>query len=104
LDNLILPTTKNSVVVVSTTLRKVASEFELPFELKDETINDVVNIGTKLFVGLSNGWVYKVIPKQKVEKFFRASYAPVISIDELNGNCLVTDYDGNFTLLNLSKK
>lgn len=104
LDNLILPTTKNSVVVVSTTLRKVASEIELPFELKDETINDVVNIGTKLFVGLSNGWVYKVIPKQKVEKFFRASYAPVISIDELNGNCLVTDYDGNFTLLNLFKK
>ncbi len=34
----------------------------------------------------------------------KQSYAPIVSINEINGNLLVTDYDGNLTLLNLSKE
>ena len=61
-------------------------------------------IGDKIIIGFSDGWVYKIIAKQKVEKFFRNGYAPIISLTEVNGNCLITDYDGKFTLLNPSAK
>ena len=37
--------------------------------------------------------------KQKIEKFFRGGFAPIISLTNVDGKCLVTDYDGRFTLL-----
>jgi outer membrane protein assembly factor BamB len=101
---IILPTTKNKILTISTRQGKVLSEIELPFETNNRTITDIEVIGNNIVIGFNDGWIYKLKLKQKVEKFFRASSAPVISLEELNGNCLVTDYDGNFILLNLSKK
>ncbi len=101
-NEFILPTTKNKIVFVSTKLGKVTREIELPDNTKDESITDLLLIGDIIIVGFSDGWVYKIKPKQKVEKFFRDGPAPIISLTEVNGNCLVTDYDGKFTLLNIS--
>ncbi|MCU0414787.1 MAG: hypothetical protein MUE91_10380, partial [Ignavibacteriaceae bacterium] len=60
-------------------------------------------IEDKILVGFSNGWVYKIKMKQKVEKFFRGGFAPIVSLTNVDGNCLVTDYDGRFTLLKLTR-
>lgn len=98
-NELILPTSKNKIAVVSTRLGKVATEIELPLELKNESITDLVVIGDKMLVGFSNGWVYRIRVKQKSEKFFRGGLAPIVSLTNVDGNCLVTDYDGRFTLL-----
>jgi hypothetical protein len=100
-NELLLPTTKNKIAVVSAKLGKVTTEIELPLELKNESITDLTVIGDKIVVGFSNGWVYKIKMKQKVEKFFRGGLAPVISLTNVDGNCLVTDYDGRFTLLKI---
>jgi len=101
-QELILPTKINTVVIVSPKLGKVTSEIELPVNSKDEAITDLLVIGDKIIVGFSDGWVYKIKAKQKVEKFFRSSLAPVVSLTNIDGNCLVTDYDGRMTLLKLS--
>jgi len=101
-NEFILPTNKNKIVFVSTKLGKVTREIDLPVNTKNESITDLLVIGENIFVGCSDGWVYKIKAKKKVEKFFRNGYAPIISLTEVNGNCLVTDYDGNFNLLNIS--
>jgi len=98
-QELVLPTKNNKVVIVSPKLGKVVSEIELPFETSDEAITDLLVIDDKIIVGFSDGWVYKIKMKQKVEKFFRGGFAPIISLTNVDGNCLVTDYDGRFTLL-----
>jgi outer membrane protein assembly factor BamB len=100
-QELVLPAKNNKVVIVSPKLGKVVSEIELPLETKDETLTDLLIIGDKIIVGFSDGWVYRIKPKQKPEKFFRGGPAPVISLTNVDGNCLVTDYDGRFTLLKL---
>jgi len=102
-NELILPTTKNKIAFVSTKLGKITKEIELPNNMKDESITDLLLIGDNIIVGFSDGWVYRIINKQKVEKLFRDGYAPIISLIEVDGNCLVTDYDGKLTLLKLSK-
>jgi len=101
-QELILPTTKNKVIIASLKLGKVINEIELPVNTKDEIVSDLLVIGNKIIVGFSDGWVYKIKPKQKPEKTFRVSSAPIISLTEVNENCLVTDYDGKFSLLNIS--
>ncbi|HSW54930.1 MAG TPA: PQQ-binding-like beta-propeller repeat protein [Ignavibacteriaceae bacterium] len=100
-NELILPTAKNKIAVVSTNLGKVTTEIELPLELKNESITDLLVIGDKILVGFSNGWVYKIKLKQKTEKFFRGGLAPIVSLTNVDGNCLITDYDGRFTLVKL---
>lgn len=100
-NELILPTTKNKIAVVSTRLAKVTTEIEFPFELKDESITDLILIGDKILVSFSNGWVYTTRMKQKVEKFFRGGLAPIVSLTNIDGNCLVSDYDGRLTLLKI---
>ncbi len=102
-NEFILPTTKNKITIVSTKLGKVTKEIESSDFIKDESITDLLVIGDKIIVGFSDGWVYKIIAKQKVEKFFRDGFAPIISLTEVDGNCLVTDYDGKFTLLKISQ-
>ncbi|MCU0364878.1 MAG: hypothetical protein MUE93_04305, partial [Ignavibacteriaceae bacterium] len=102
-NELILPTTKNKISVVSTKLGKVTTEIELPLELRNESITDLIVIKDKILFGFSNGWVYKIKMKQKVEKFFRGGLAPIVSLTNVDGNCLVTDYDGRFTLLKLTR-
>jgi hypothetical protein len=96
---LILPTKKNTVVIVSPKLGKVISEIELPVNMKDEAITDLLVIGDKIVVAFSDGWVYKIKPKLKAEKFFRVGASPIVSLTNVDGDCLVTDYDGRVTLL-----
>ncbi|MDZ7623388.1 MAG: PQQ-binding-like beta-propeller repeat protein [Ignavibacteriaceae bacterium] len=100
-QELVLPTKNNKVVIVSPKLGKVVSEIELPFETKNESITDLLLFGENIFIGFSDGWVYKIKMKQKVEKFFRGSFAPIVSLTNVDGNCLVTDYDGRITLLKI---
>ena len=101
-NELILPSIKNKISVVSTRLGKVTTEIELTGNSKNEIITDILVLNDKMLVGCSDGWVYKIHSKHKVEKLFRAGIAPIISLEEVNGNCLVTDYDGQLTLLNVS--
>lgn len=101
-DELILPTTKNKIAIVSTKLGKVTKEIEFSNIIKNESITDLLVIGDKIIIGLSDGWVYKINAKQKIEKYFRNGFAPIISLTDVNGDCLVTDYDGKLTLLKLS--
>lgn len=101
-QELILPTTNNKVVIVSPKLGKVISEIELPLNTKNEAITDLLEIGDQVIIGFSDGWVYKIKPKQKPEKFFRGGSAPIVSLTNIDGNCLVTDYDGRITLLKLA--
>jgi len=100
--DLILPTKNNKIVIASQKLGKVISEIELPLETSEEAITDLVVIGDNIIVGFIDGWVYKIKVKQKPEKFFRGGSAPITSLTDIDGNCLVADYDGKFTILNLS--
>ncbi|MGB5287877.1 MAG: PQQ-binding-like beta-propeller repeat protein, partial [Ignavibacteriaceae bacterium] len=100
-NELLLSTAKNKIVTVSTKLGKVTSEIEFPADTKSAEITDLQVIGDNILIGFSDGWVYRVKPKQKPEKFFRGGSAPIVSLLEISGKCLVTDYDGNFTLLNI---
>ena len=101
-QELILPTTTNKIVIVSTKFGKVTNEFELPIDRDNESITDLQIINENILVSFSDGWIYKIKAKQKAEKFFRGGLAPVVSLTEIDGNCLVTDYDGKLTLLRLS--
>ncbi len=100
--DLILSTTKNKIIIVSAKLGKVTSEIDLLISGDNEVITDLQVIGKNIVVSFSNGWVYKIKAKQKAIKIFRGGLAPVISLTDLDGNCLVTDYDGKITLLKLS--
>lgn len=101
-SELVLPTIKNKILTVSPKLGKVTGEIELSPDTKKEEITDLQVIDDNLIIGFSDGWVYKIKAKQKLEKLFRGGSAPVISLINVNGDCLVTDYDGNFTLLKIS--
>ncbi|MBE0572360.1 MAG: PQQ-binding-like beta-propeller repeat protein [Ignavibacteriaceae bacterium] len=101
-QELVLPTKNNKVVIVSPKLGKVVSEIELPLETSAEAITDVLVIDDRMIVGFSDGRVYKIQAKQKAVKIFRGGLAPLISLTNVDGNCLVTDYDGRFTLLTLT--
>ena len=101
-NNLIIPTTKNKIISISNKSRKILSEIELPPDRKSTVITDLQNIGNNLMISFDDGWVYRIKPKQNPEKIFRGGSAPVVSLNDINGDCLVTDYDGNFTLLKIS--
>ena len=101
-QELVLPATNNKVIIVPPKLGKVIIEIELPLDTKGEMITDLLVIGDKIIVGFSDGWIYKIKVKQKSEKFFRGGFAPIVSLTDIDGNCLVTDYDGKITLLKIS--
>jgi len=103
-DEFILPTKKNTIAFISLKTGKVTKEIEIPFLNKSESITDILIIGEKIIVGSSDGWVYNIKSRQKVEKLFRMGPAPIVSLQNSDGNCLATDYDGNVTLLNVSSK
>jgi outer membrane protein assembly factor BamB len=100
----VIPTKKNQILFVSMKSGKVVRQIDLPVSTKDESISGIVIINDNIFVGFSDGWLYKITTKKKVGKLFRDGTAPIVSLVNVNGNCLVTDYDGKFTLLNHSTK
>jgi len=103
-NEMVLHSAKNKILVVSLAKRKVIDEFILPGETENEIAASIELIGNKLIVGFANGSVYQFAKKQKPEKILWQGYAPIVSLNKINGNILVTDYDGNLTLLNLSKE
>jgi len=103
-NEFIFSTRKNTIAMVSTKLGKITSEIELPDATKNESVTDLNIINEKILVGFSNGWVYSIKVKQKVEQLFRYCYSPIISLMEIKGNCLITDYDGNFSLIKIPQK
>jgi outer membrane protein assembly factor BamB len=103
-NELILHSGNNKIISVSITTGKVIEEFILPEETKDEIATEIEFINGKLVVGFTNGDVYQLMAKKVPQKIFWQSDAPIVSINEMNGNILVTDYDGNLTLLELSKE
>jgi len=103
-NELILHSAKNKILVVSFAKRKVNIEFILPDRLKDEIATDIELIDDKLIAGFTNGTVYQLMEKQVPKNIFWQSSAPIVSLNEINANILVTDYDGNLTLLDLSEK
>jgi len=101
-NELLLSTSKNKIVTVSTKFGKVTSVIELPVDTKDAEIIELRVIGDNILIGFSNGWIYRTKPNQKPAKFFRIGSAPIVSLINTDDNCLVTDYDGNFTLLKIT--
>jgi len=103
-NEIVLHSAKNKILVVSLAKRKVTEEFILPGKTKDEMATSIELIGNKLIAGLTNGTVYQLMKKQVPKNIFWQSSAPIVSLNEINGDLLVTDYDGNLTLLDLSKE
>ena len=95
---LLLHSSKNELLTVSLTKEKVLKKVKLSYALKDEIATDLLSIGKNLFIGFTNGSVYEI---SKTPKNIYVGFAPIISLDSLNNSLLVTDYNGNLTLLNL---
>lgn len=98
----VLSTTKNKILTVSPKLGEVISEIQLPVDTKNAEISNLQVIGDNTIIGFSDGLIFKIKPKQLPEKIFRGGSAPIVSLTNINGDCLVTDYDGNFTLLKIT--
>ena len=98
---LLLHSSKNELLTVSLTKEKVLKKVKLSYELKDEIATDILSIDKNIFIGFTNGSVYEI---SKTPKNIFLGSAPIISLDKLNNSLLVTDYDGNLTLLNLPKE
>ncbi len=98
---LLLHSSKNELLTVSLKKEKVMKKVKLPYELKDEIATNILSIDKNLFIGFPNGSVYEI---SKTTKNIFLGFAPIISLDKFNNSLLVTDYDGNITLLNLSKE
>jgi len=103
-NEIILHSAKNKILVVSPVKRKVTEEIILPVKTKDEIATDIEIVGEKLMAGFTNGSVYQFADKQLPKRILWQNEAPIVSIDEINGNILLTDYDGNLTLLDLQKE
>ena len=103
-NEIILHSAKNKILTISLDKRKVIEQFVLPEGMEAEIATDIELIGNKLIVGFTNGNVYQLVKKQKPVKILWQGYAPIVSLNKINGNILVTDYDGNLTLLDLSEK
>ena len=101
-NELVLPTFKNKIVIVSPSQQKVIKEIELPIELKNESITDQIAIDEKIIAGFTNGMVYQMDSKGKAELIFSGT-SSIISLLNVNGDCLVTDSDGNITLLSITE-
>lgn len=108
MNNLFVPTTKNKLLTISTKTGKVVTEIELSPETKEEIVIDLIIIGEKIIAGFSNGSVCEIRSEQKekpswkLTEIFRGGSSAIVSLNNIDGNCLVTDSDGNITLLNLS--
>jgi len=103
-NEIVLHSAKNKILAVSIVSGKVTEEFILPDETKDEIATDIKLIDNKIIAGFTNGDVYQLTAKQIPRKILWQSDALIVSINEMNGNLLVTDYDGNLTLLKLPKE
>ena len=99
-NDLIIPTDKSKILIISIKSKKIINEIALPQD--GNALTDLRVINNIILTGFDDGWVYRIKPKQMPEKIFRGGTAPIVSLTNINGDCLVTDYDGNFTLLKIA--
>jgi outer membrane protein assembly factor BamB len=76
--DLLIPAKKNEVISVTSDIGKVKYKIDLLPDTKSESITDVTTINDKIFISFSNGWVYSINSKKKVEKIFLGGSAPAI--------------------------
>jgi len=100
-NELVLPTSKNKIVIVSPSQQKVIKEIELPIELKNESITDLIAIDENIIAGFTNGMVYQMDSKGKAELIFSGT-SSIVSLLNVDGNCLVTEQTGKISLLSIS--
>lgn len=98
---LILHSAKNELLIVSLQNGKGITKFKYPGKTNSEAVTDILLFGNEIFVGFIDGSVYNM---KQVSQNIIWGYPPIISLNKLNGSLLVADYDGNLTLLNLSKE
>lgn len=101
-NELVIPTSKNKIIIVSPSQRKVLKEIELPAELKNENIADLLVINGKIIIGFASGTVYQIDTKGKAELILNGT-SSVVSLLDVDGDCLVSSYDGNIWLLNINE-
>jgi hypothetical protein len=99
-NEIVLHSAKNKLLTVSLTERKVIKEIILPGTTKNEIATDIFLANKNIYVGFTDGSVFEI--RENFRIIFEGN-APIVSINEMNGNILVTDYDGNLTLLDISK-
>ncbi|MBT8387910.1 MAG: PQQ-binding-like beta-propeller repeat protein, partial [Ignavibacteria bacterium] len=99
-NELILHSGNNKIINVSIATGKVIEKFILPEESKNEIATDIDLINGKLVLGFTNGYVYQLLKNKIFKKLFWQNSSPIVSINGIGNDCLITDYDGNITLLN----
>jgi hypothetical protein len=101
-SELMIATNKNKILTISTKLGKIVDDVDLSDYAKNEIITDFLLLNDKFITGFSSGKVYETKSKRKPKLIFESSSAPIISLNYIDGNCLVTDYNGNLTLININ--
>jgi hypothetical protein len=101
-SDLIITTNKNKILIVSTKLGKIINEIVLASETKKDILTDYILIDDYIIAGFSDSSVYEIKKKQKAKFMFLYHLAPVVSLVNVDNNCLITDYNGNFTLFKIS--
>jgi len=96
-NEIVIHSAENKILIISLAKEKVIKEIILPV-IQDEIATDILSIGNTIFAGFTDGSVYDV---KEIFRIIFQGYAPIVSLNKINGNILVTDYDGNLTLLNL---
>ena len=102
-SDLIISTNKNKLLTVSTRLGKVINEYIFTPETKTDILTDFILIDDKIVAGFSDSSIYEISQKQNAKIKFLSHSAPVVSLLNIDGNCLITNYDGTLTLLKISK-
>jgi len=115
-NNLIVPTTKNKLLFVSTKAGKVEKEIELAPETKEHRVTELLVMEDNVLVGFENGSVYELSKNKKPVEIFRAANLParlvsddserdakagsrIISLNMINGNFLITSENGLVSLI-----
>ncbi|HEY7751387.1 MAG TPA: PQQ-binding-like beta-propeller repeat protein, partial [Ignavibacteriaceae bacterium] len=75
-NNLIVPTTKNKLLFISTKTGKVEKEIELVPETKENKVTELLVKKENVFAGFENGLVYELSKNKGPVEIFRATNLP----------------------------
>jgi outer membrane protein assembly factor BamB len=101
-NELVIPSRKYKILIVSTKPGEVVNEIKLANEFKDDIVSNILIIGTEIVYSTISGRIYQIEPSKIPVRIFAMS-APIVSLNNINGNCLITDYDGNISMVELLK-
>jgi hypothetical protein len=107
-NNLIVPTTKNKLLFISTKTGKVENEIELLPETKENKVTELLVKKENVFAGFENGLVYELSKNKGPVEIFRATNLPdgkegsrIVSLTTFDDNLLITAEKGNLRLIKL---